>query len=365
MTSRHASPVDSIVDVIVVGAGVAGLAAARSMVALGRSVSVIEGRDRVGGRLRSVPAGESRLDLGATWFWPGEHRVSALVAELGLRVHEQHLAGDAVFQLPDGAQRIDGNPIDVPSFRFSDGADALTDALAAALPDGSIRLGETVAAIDVSGRCIVTTDRGRHAAEAVIVALPPALAVDRIAVSPALPEPIVSVARSTPVWMGSTTKVVAVYDRPFWRDAGLSGSAVSHVGPLREMHDMSGPDGAPAALFGFVPNGVVPDRQAVLEQLVTLFGDAAAVPIEVHVQSWSDQPLTSPPGATASTAFHLFGHPALRTPAFDGRWMFASTETGTASPGHIEGALEAAEHAVAELRAGVPGAGSIRSNAQH
>ena len=53
--------------------------------------------------------------------------------------------------------------------------------------------------------------------------------------------------------MGGITKVVARYADAFWRRSGLSGSAISHVGPMREVHDMSGVDGVPGALFGFVP----------------------------------------------------------------------------------------------------------------
>jgi len=51
--------------------------------------------------------------------------------------------------------------------------------------------------------------------------------------------------------MGATTKVVAVYDSSFWRARGLAGSAMSHVGPLREIHDVSDQRGSFGALFGF------------------------------------------------------------------------------------------------------------------
>jgi monoamine oxidase len=59
----------SEVDVVVVGAGVAGLAAARKLVAAGRRVQVIEAKDRVGGRCHTVtqPFGVP-IDLGAHWL---------------------------------------------------------------------------------------------------------------------------------------------------------------------------------------------------------------------------------------------------------------------------------------------------------
>ena len=111
-------------DVIVVGAGVSGLAAADQLGPELR-VIVLEASRRVGGRLRSVDG----LDLGASWFWPGEHRVAALVDELKIPTHPQHLPGDALYDTSDGVVRLDGNPIDVTSSRFSNGADELTDAL--------------------------------------------------------------------------------------------------------------------------------------------------------------------------------------------------------------------------------------------
>ncbi|MEV6105231.1 FAD-dependent oxidoreductase [Streptomyces sp. NPDC051940] len=70
-------------DVIVVGAGFAGLAAARRLAAAGRDVLVLEARERVGGRVLSVPVGESYVESGGQWVGPGQDRMLALLAELG------------------------------------------------------------------------------------------------------------------------------------------------------------------------------------------------------------------------------------------------------------------------------------------
>lgn len=348
-------------DVIVVGAGISGLAVATELVGVGVSVVVLEGRDRIGGRLLTQTLGGDAFDLGATWFWPGERRVEALVDRFALATHAQHLAGDAVFQAGQGTQRIDGNPLDVTSGRVTRGVASLAHAMADTLPDGTIRLAHAVTEISVSGRSIrtvcTTADGGRvtHTADQIVVALPPALALHRIEFTPALPDRLAALVARTPVWMGAITKVVAVYGRPFWRERGLAGAGISHIGPLREVHDMSGPDGLPAALFGFAPSvasSAAPiSRMAVIDQLVALFGPDAADPIELMVHDWRDEPFTSPPNVSSLTSYETFGHPLYAEPALDGRLHWASTETATVNPGHVEGALQAAERAAAAVLA--------------
>ena len=93
-------------DVIVVGAGIAGLMVATRLIEAGLRCRVLERSDRVGGRLLTHHNVHGHFDLGATWYWPGETRVAALINELGVPTHAHHLAGDAMFHAPDGAQRI-------------------------------------------------------------------------------------------------------------------------------------------------------------------------------------------------------------------------------------------------------------------
>lgn len=344
------------VDVAIIGAGISGLAVAAGVAEKDRSVIVFEARSRVGGRLLSqqLDDGSGPVDLGATWFWPGEERIAALADRLGLGVHQQHLAGDALFQQPGGSQRIDGNPIDVPSFRFSDGAQCLPEALAKELPPGLVRLGTKVHRIRKSSPFEIDHSGGTTSAEHVVLALPPALAVNSIVFEPPLPDRIHGLAAVTPVWMGSTVKVVAHFDTAFWRQSGLSGSAVSHIGPMRELHDMSGPDGEPATIFGFVPNtgpGPAPTEDAIRHQLIELFGPEAANPRQIIVTDWRAETETSPEGVEQLQAYQAFGHANYQQPIHNGRLHWSSTETATVSPGHIEGALASAERVVATILA--------------
>ncbi|ODU06173.1 MAG: FAD-dependent oxidoreductase [Pseudonocardia sp. SCN 72-86] len=342
-------------DVIVVGAGAAGLRATTDLHHAGCDVVCLEARDRVGGRLLSIPTPEGVLDLGATWFWDGEHRVADLAAGSDAAPFPQDLHGDTLVHESRGVRRLRGNLIDQPAWRFGHGAAHLTTTMADALPTALLRTDSPVRAVRSTGDAIVvesgdTTLRARH----VVIAVPPALALSHIDFGDALPDALVRLARATPVWMGAITKVVAVYERPFWRAEGLAGAALSRVGPLQEIHDMTGPDDLPAALFGFSPpqhSGASQLRAKVTDQLRTLFGTQAAAPVRLVVHDWRHERWTSPPGVETLLDHTLFGHPAYRRPALDGRLFWASTETAAAFAGHIEGALAAGEAAAAAVLA--------------
>ncbi|MEV6591191.1 flavin monoamine oxidase family protein [Streptomyces acidicola] len=339
-------------SVVVIGAGAAGLAAATALIGAGYDTLCLEARDRPGGRLLSMSTahggaadGGGFLDLGATWFWDGEERVRNLLGRLGLHSFPQHTAGSALYQDASGTRRLPGNPVDSPAHRYTAGADALTGHLAAALPAGALRLSSPVTGIGVAdrGMAVHTADTVHHVAH-VVLAVPPALALARIDFGGALPSELVGLARATPVWMGAVIKVVAVYREAFWRAQGLAGAAFSRTGPLQEVHDMSGPHGRPAALFGFAPAPGF--RLAVTDQLTELFGPTAAHPDALYVQDWSAEQWTSPPGVERLNDHSLFGHALYRQPALGGRLHWASTETAAAEDaGHIEGALAGGERA--------------------
>ncbi|HMR50065.1 MAG TPA: NAD(P)/FAD-dependent oxidoreductase [Arachnia sp.] len=346
---------DVRVDTVVVGAGFAGLAAAEALHAAGRSVVILEARERVGGRARTIAISDGAVDLGATWFWHNEPLVYDYATRLGSPVFPQHVAGDAMFQADQGRQRLSGNPIDAPASRFARGAEDLARRIAAGLPDAIFHFNEPAHAIEVNkSEVLVTTGAARYRADYAICALPPALLAEQITFAPELPSAWRELAESTSVWMGDIVKAVAIYDDAAWREEGLAGSAISYVGPFREFHDHSGPGGRPSAIFAFAPSQLLAQQEkaqiaaAFRAQLEVLFGDAAAQPREVHILDWRREAYTSPqhPARRAGTA--SYGSPSLRTPLHD-RVLVASTETAHGYAGHIEGALMAGQDAARRI----------------
>jgi len=103
-------------DVIVVGAGVTGLTAAYRLTQAGKSVLVLEARDRIGGRLlneRHGRNGEAQLEVGGQWVSPDQTALIAMVDELGLKMFSRYRAGESLYVDRRGEARrfVDDLPV--------------------------------------------------------------------------------------------------------------------------------------------------------------------------------------------------------------------------------------------------------------
>jgi monoamine oxidase len=97
------------VDVVVIGAGLAGLTAARELARRGANCVVLEARDRVGGRTLSHRLGEDTVDLGGQWIGPTQNRLAALAAELGIERCPQYHTGRKLLSWNGKLSSYDGD----------------------------------------------------------------------------------------------------------------------------------------------------------------------------------------------------------------------------------------------------------------
>ena len=345
---------------LIVGGGLSGLAFARMLDQSGADYLLIEGRDRFGGRILSEHLDGGTFDLGPAWFWSGQPRIADLIASLGLEKFDQYAEGILTAEDAQGTvQRGRGFASMLGSWRLKGGLSCLVDHLAAALPAERTRLNAKVLSItrQPAGMTATLASGEEIAADQIVLALPPRLA-GQIKFSPALPDAAARTLSGIATWMAGQAKAIAVYDRPFWRDAGLSGDAMSRRGPMVEVHDASPAEGGPYALFGFI--GVPPQaredeqalRQQVLVQFGRLFGPTAAEPRKLYLKDWASDPFTATDADKQPLyAQPTYGLPVALTNVWDGRLHFSGTETAPQFGGYLEGALEAAENTLSVLQA--------------
>lgn len=431
--------------VVVVGAGLAGLTAATDLHQAGVEVTVLEARDRVGGRTHGIEVAPGAwVDGGAAYLGDRHTDLEKTIADLGLKTVPTTMHGHSRFVLgadrvtregrfpplsavalgdlfdqldalvrrvrpqapwtsdipddrtaADWAQRAIGHP-DARAFfplflgemmaadpadvsvlhmafylssggglrylnafeggaqdrRVDGGAHQLCQRLAEELGPGTVRLNSPVHAVDeTAGSAAVYAEGEVHSCDAVVMAVPPALA-DEIDFRPDAP-PRRTTARTTP---GRAVKVHLIYPEPVWREQGLSGWSVNADGPLLSTVDDSPASGGAGVLTGFV-TGREATRYAALspaEQRREAVAQAATIfpglpePTGFRVTNWVREQYSR--GCYAA----LFGPgdwnrlgPQLA--ARHGRVHWAGAETSTEFFGLMEGAIRSGHRAAAEI----------------
>lgn len=344
---------------LIIGGGLSGLALAELLETDGQDYEILEARERFGGRIMTERLEEGGyFDMGPAWFWPGQPRIAALIARLGLKKFDQFSTGALTYEDENGrVQRGRGYASMEGSWRLDGGLGALTQSLADKIPAVRKRLNARVVSVEKTQAgcraCLV--DGVVIEADHIVLAMPPRL-IATLTFDPPLPSQAVHAMNEVPTWMAGQAKAIAVYDKPFWRHKGLSGDVMSRRGPMVEIHDASTADERAHALFGFfgIPAHARSNekalRQSVLVQLVRLFGEEAADPRALLIKDWAFDPFT----ATNADRTPVYSHPSyglahgLRN-LWDGGLVLAGTEVAQTFGGFIEGALEAAEAAQKKL----------------
>ena len=357
------------VDTVIVGGGLSGLYAAYLLHGQGIAPTLLEGRERPGGRILSAEHAGYFADLGPSWYWPDIHPAMAqFVDELGIQGFRQFEEGLGRFQRFDGMVRTVGGFHTEPlSWRLPGGMEELVRRLCHHIPEGAVRLGQPVCAMERAGSGVLVTvgelekpPRACIMARHVILALPPRLAASSILFSPDLTHELTQAMLKIGTWMAGQAKFYALYDKPFWREAGLSGQAFSERGPLSEIHDGSNEGVGPFGLTGFVG---IPAAQrgepaavagATVAQLEQIFGPEAARPEAVFYRDWAAERFTATQLDQAPMREHPhYSPPAGQTSFWNSTVHFAGTETADCHGGYLEGALSAARRAVAETVRGL------------
>jgi monoamine oxidase len=242
--------------------------------------------------------------------------------------------------------------------RFVEGAQMISIRLARHIGHQHILRSSPVRSIRHSSHGVtVVSDRATVTAKYVVVAIPPTLA-QRIDYDPVLPAPRDGLTQRSP--QGTLIKVEAFFDQPWWRDNGLTGAAVSTVGPAKTTFDVSPKDGKIGGLLGFVggdeartytgrPKAL---EQAVLANFSTFFnaGKKIPTPTSVVVQDWSREQWTRgcPVAIMGPGTLSEYGRD-VATPV--GRIHWAGTETSTYWHGYMDGAVRSGERAASEVNA--------------
>ncbi len=207
-------------------------------------------------------------------------------------------------------------------------------------------LSSPVRKVDLGQQLTVHTEhkkyRGRY-----IIMTPPKVVTARIIFTPELPPAYSQILQRQP--NGATIKVQAVYERPFWREKGLSGTVVSLTGPIQVAYDNSPPDGTPGVLVGFAegnaaralfPLSAEQRKAAMLASLSNYFGSAALNTTAYHDLVWATEAFTLgaygtfyPPGVLTSPLGAAVTGPA-------GNVYFAGSDYSPFWPGYMDGAIK-------------------------
>ncbi|HKH07327.1 MAG TPA: NAD(P)/FAD-dependent oxidoreductase, partial [Agromyces sp.] len=247
----------------------------------------------------------------------------------------------------------------VRTLRWHPDARSLSSSKRADASSGSLRRAQGAEGAEAAGGAAVvaiTDDLEVHAAE-VVLAMPPIL-FSRISYEPPLPRRQQQLHQH--LSMGFVIKVHAVYETPFWREQGLSGTAFSPYELVHEAYDNTNHEDPRGTLVGFVADeaadGVfsltAEERKArILESISHYYGEQALHPVVYYESDWGSEEWTR--GAYAASfdmgGLARYGHD-LRTPV--GPIRFACSDMAGKGYQHVDGAIRMGREVAAQILGG-------------
>jgi monoamine oxidase len=345
-------------DILIIGGGLTGLTLNYLLQGHNRSVTLIEARDRLGGRIHTIQSSNGPpVEMGATWLGPEHRRLQVLLENLGLNTFKQMLGNKAIYE-PNSMsphQIVALPPNQAASFRIQGGTSSLIQSLAKAMKSPNLYMNRKVQSISENGQYLLVHS-GNETFKAGIVAstLPPKLFDTTIEVKPTLPDELRSVMAKTHTWMGESIKFSLSFSAPFWRKENSSGTVFSNVGPITEMYDHSDFNDNRYALKGFLNSSYFSVTRKkrlnmVIAQLKKYYGKDVKDYLEYHECVWAKENETYVPYQQHVLPHQHNGHELFQKPYLNGKLHVAGAETSPLSPGYMDGAVNSAETVYKQL----------------
>jgi monoamine oxidase len=348
-------------DLLIIGAGLTGLSLAYYLRNSGLQITILEGRNRIGGRILTSKAEHSpTIEMGATWLMPSDRMLLKLLKELKLEVFEQRMNKHAIYDLASmpKAQLVELPSGQMPSYRIKGGTGTLINALEQKLSaQTTICQNELVKRISKEEAGIKVNTKGNlYHAKAVVSTLPPYLLQEQLEMTPTLAEDLQKLMQNTHTWMRDSIKFGMSYAQPFWREAGRTGIIFSNSGPIIECFDHSDAEDKHYALKGFLhphfQQFTKEERlQLVLKQLQKYYGAIAKDYLAYEDLDWSQERFTTSSNIKGLVPHQNNGHALYQQAYWEGRLFIAGTETAKFRAGYMEGALHSAAWVAKQIEA--------------
>lgn len=297
-----------LLPVAIIGAGLSGLYAAHCLKAAGAPFTIFEVAEGAGGALRAsrLVNGGGMVHGGPDLLWRAQAQANRLVDEFRLQRQPLYARG-AFLTWPAGSRgprtpRTGGLWEDLDVFTIHGGLRSLSQALLQPFVE-HVHFGHRLLHMYRADGVWQLRFNNRGAmltlnAKVVILAVPPNVAgvvLDHGTVSTRFELSLLAEVRDASK-RAFETKVVVVYEQPFWRTGGFSGSAVCPDGPLQIVYDGGIVHHDRFALVGLASQrigrgtGRFHFERLALSQLAALFGEQATKPVNIFLLDWSSRP---------------------------------------------------------------------------